>query len=397
MADTSTYPDSSKMPDFPENAAYLPPPPPPPLPPAPAPTRAPSATPEVAPRRSRVRKALGLVALVAVAGAAGGVVGANVSDEPTIDRRTPTVGARETSTNGAPVAGQLDVGAVLEAVEPAVADISARGAQGSGQGSGVVYSADGLVLTNAHVVEGATTVTVTTPNDRQARRATVLGMDEARDIAVLRIDDAEDLIFAQLGSSAEVRVGADVVAIGNALGLRGDPSVTRGIVSALDRSIGDLVGMLQTDAAINPGNSGGPLVNAAGQVIGINTAIAVESNAQNIGFAIPIDTAKGIADRIVSGKPAGPVAFLGVSTSDDPSAGTGATVAAVTPDSPADTAGLREGDVIVAIDDSPVSGAADLGRRIADRDPGDSVEVTVIRSGRERTFTVELGRRSADA
>ena len=141
-------------------------------------------------------------------------------------------------------------------------------------------------------------------------------------------------------------------------------------MSALDRSIGDLAGLLQTDAAINSGNSGGPLVNAAGQVIGINTAIAVQSNAQNIGFAIPIDRAKAIADRLVGGEDASPVAFLGVTTRDNTAGTTGATIEEVTAGSPADAAGLRPGDVVVAVDDRTVSGAASLSRLIGEQPPG---------------------------
>jgi putative serine protease PepD len=188
-------------------------------------------------------------------------------------------------------------------------------------------------------------------------------------------------------------VGADVVAIGNALGLRGDPSVTRGIVSALDRSIGDLSGLLQTDAAINSGNSGGPLVDAAGRVIGINTAVAIESNAQNIGFAIPIDAARSVADRLVSGSSAEPTAYLGVATTDNVTASTGATVAEVTAGSPAADAGVRVGDVVVAVDGKTVSGAAALGRLVAERAPGTAVELTIVRAGSERKLSATLGRR----
>ena len=129
----------------------------------------------------------------------------------------------------------------------------------------------------------------------------MVGADEAHDVALLKIDDASGLPAAELGRSADVKVGEDVVAIGNALGLRGDPTVTRGIVSALNRTVENLTGMIQTDAAINPGNSGGPLVNSAGQVIGINTAVAADG-AQNIGFAIPIDKAKSLADRLKTGQ-----------------------------------------------------------------------------------------------
>jgi putative serine protease PepD len=254
-----------------------------------------------------------------------------------------------------------------------------------------VYTVDGLVLTNAHVVEDATQVTVSVLGGSQSRAATVVGVDAAHDVAVLRITDPTGLSVAQLGDSKDVKVGQDVVAIGNALGLRGDPSVTRGIVSALDRTIGSLTGMLQTDAAINPGNSGGPLVNSAGQVIGINTAIAVESNAQNIGFAIPIDAARAIADRLASGQAAGPAGYLGVSTMDNDASGVGATVSIVNAGGPAANAGAKVGDVIVAVDGSSVSGKDELARLIADRSPGQSVTLSVVRDGKEIDLTVKLG------
>ena len=377
----------------------LPPTPPTEAPVAPPPDR-PSTTPpggvSASPEPRRRRRLAGTAALVAVAlvaGAAGGYLGGRLDDDGPPADAAGASPAPLTSPAGAGPGGGLDVAAVLAAVEGAVADIQARGPRTSGQGSGVVFTSDGLVLTNAHVVEGATSVTVTTPADRQSRAATVVGADAARDIAVLRVEDPAGLAVASLGSSADVRVGQDVVAIGNALGLRGDPSVTRGIVSALDRSIGSLSGLLQTDAAINSGNSGGPLVNAAGQVIGINTAIAVQSNAQNIGFAIPIDDARSIAERIVSGTTSTTTAFLGVTTTDATSSTTGATVMQVEPGSPAAAAGVRSGDVIVAVDGTAVSGAAALGRLIGARSAGDTVALTILRNGAEQTVRAELASR----
>ena len=153
-------------------------------------------------------------------------------------------------------------------------------------------------------MDGASRVTVATAGSSKALSATVIGADEGHDVALLKLDNASGLPAAELGRSSDVKVGEDVVAIGNALGLRGDPTVTRGIVSALNRTVENLTGMIQTDAAINPGNSGGPLVNSAGQVIGINTAVAADG-AQNIGFAIPIDKAKALADRLKTGPGAG--------------------------------------------------------------------------------------------
>jgi putative serine protease PepD len=294
---------------------------------------------------------------------------------------------------GIPAGPGLTVKAILAKVEPAVVDIQSRAARGVGEGTGVVVNAaEGLILTNAHVVEGGREVTVTAPTDKQARTATVIGADAERDIAVLKVDSA-GLVGAELGRSADVQVGDDVVAIGNALGLRGDPSVTRGIVSGLGRSVGNLTGMVQTDAAINPGNSGGPLVNSSGQVIGINTAIA--GQAQNIGFAIPIDTARSIIDRLVSGQAAGPAGFLGVSTAAADDGSPGAVVAEVSPGSPAANAGIEVGDRIVAVDGQAVPGPAELRGVVQARSPDQTVKVTVVRGGQEKTFDVKLSKKTS--
>ncbi|MBI5089740.1 MAG: trypsin-like peptidase domain-containing protein [Actinobacteria bacterium] len=179
--------------------------------------------------------------------------------------------------------------------------------QSEGAGTGVVIDAEaGYVITNAHVVEGATSITVTV-GDGQARAATLVASDTSHDIAVLQIDDTAGLVAAPLGSADAVAVGDPVVAIGNALALEGGMTVTQGIVSALDRTIetesGSLVGLIQTDAAISSGNSGGALVNASGEVIGINTAVAASYagvNVSNIGFAISIDDAIEVASGLIA-------------------------------------------------------------------------------------------------
>ena len=290
-----------------------------------------------------------------------------------------------------PMAGPgLDVKAILAKVEPAVVDIETEGVRAVGEGTGIVFASDGFILTNAHVVSGASRITVTA--GQRALPARLVGTDEAHDVAVLRVEtgDGAALTVAELGRSADVAVGDDVVAIGNALGLRGDPSVTRGIISALGRSIGPLTGMIQTDAAINPGNSGGPLVNSRGQVIGINTAVANGDRAQNIGFAIPIDTGRTIAARLADGQPPAPTAFLGVTTADAAGGYPGAVVADVAPGSPAAAAGLAAGDRIVAVDGTPVPGAAELRGLIQAHQPGETVSLRVVRGGREVTLEAKL-------
>jgi len=250
-------------------------------------------------RRRRVGVALAAGVLVGALGATA------LAGEDAAAPVTPAVAASVP-------AGGLDVGALVDAVEPSVVSIETRvearrgrwATTGVGAGTGVVLE-DGLVLTNAHVVEGAVAVVVTAADGRDLR-AEVVAADPGADIAVLDVGSDAGLTPARLGDSDAVEVGQDVVAIGNALALEGSMTVTRGIVSAVDRSIdtgaGTLTGLIQTDAAISSGNSGGPLVAADGTVIGINTAVAASGgsvSAANIGFAIPIDTAIAVAERLV--------------------------------------------------------------------------------------------------
>jgi putative serine protease PepD len=307
----------------------------------------------------------------------------------------------------------LDIQGLLAKAQPSVVTIhtdesSSSTGQTGGAGTGVIVSADGDVLTNAHVVARAQTVRVTL-DDGTEYPADVIGSFPDADVALVRVQGASDLTPAQLGNSSEIRVGDEVVAIGNALNLGASPSVTRGIISALDRIIEapdvTLRGLLQTDAAINPGNSGGPLLDAAGEVIGINTAIAAD--AQNIGFAIPIDDIKPLIDELRQGR--GEVtpetAFLGVSTksvadlsSDELdqfgiSASRGAVVTEVAPDSPAADAGLEVGDVIVALDGQSITTGSQLVDSIRSHEPGDKVTVEYERDGRKHESDITLDRR----
>jgi putative serine protease PepD len=240
------------------------------------------------------------------AGAAGGYVAGNAGDDSA--GNTPTAPAVETGI--APRSDTIDVAGVVAAVEPSTVSISTHVVQqqgpfqveGEGAGTGIVIDEQGHILTNAHVVEGATEVSVAVNGEE--RSADVIGGDPGRDIAVLELDDPSGVVPAELGTTADVAVGDQVVAIGNALALEGGPTVTQGIVSALDRSIDTpssrLTGLIQTDAAISSGNSGGPLVNAAGEVIGVNTAVASSGGgiqASNVGFVIPIEAAMETAQQ----------------------------------------------------------------------------------------------------
>ncbi|MDB5885872.1 MAG: protease Do [Polaromonas sp.] len=266
-----------------------------------------------------------------------------------------------------------------------------------GQGSGFIVSADGIILTNAHVVRGAREVTVKL-TDRREFRAKVLGADAKTDIAVLKID-ASNLPVAALGKSGELKVGEWVLAIGSPFGF--ENTVTAGVVSAKGRSLPDdsAVPFIQTDVAINPGNSGGPLFNARGEVVGINSQIYTRSGGyQGVSFAIPIDVANKVKQQIVAN---GKVehARLGVSVQevnqafadsfrlDKPE---GALVSSVEKGSPADKAGLQPGDVIRQASGQPIISSGDLPAVIGQAAPGDSIKLIVWRQGAARQFTARL-------
>jgi putative serine protease PepD len=277
------------------------------------------------------------------------------------------------------------------------ADASPFSRGGTAAGTGVILTSAGEILTNAHVVDGASSVRVTLAGESQSRAAEVVGADSGNDLALLRIPGASGLPVAQLGRSGSVAVGDDVVAIGNALALRGGPTVTRGIVSALGRSLeeegGTLSGLIQTDASISSGNSGGPLVNAAGQVIGINTAVASSGGgtaAENIGFAIAIDQAMPVVERLRNHTPAAAAGYLGVRTTDPDDGSRGATVVSVEAGSPAAAAGIQDGDLITAVAGKGIDGASSLGSAIRAHRPGDTVELTVVRNGQVRTVRATL-------
>jgi serine protease Do len=342
---------------------------------------------------------------------------------------SPTPASSDAPTTAAPLdAGREPVAAVAERVLPAVVNVTTNvyradplgnAEQGKGVGTGFVVRADGVIVTNCHVVQGASRITVSTSDEEPVRYgARVIGGDCEHDLAVLKVK-ADGLTTVALGSSEDLRLGQQVVAIGYALALEGGPTVTSGIVSSLDRTIDvpdpecsvcpqDRSGVpfrtyaevVQTDAAINHGNSGGPLVDMAGRVVGINSAGS--DNAENIGFAIAIDSARPAIEQSIA-EPLQATAYLGVTTRDVTSdlafqlglaTDQGAFVLATLANGPAADAGIRQGDVIVEVDGSPVEGATSLGRVLEDLQPGDEVEVRVVgSSGDDRTASVRLGTR----
>ncbi len=306
-------------------------------------------------------------------------------------------------------AGRLDVKAVLAAVAPSVVQIEIETEDsvfgGGGQGTGFIISPDGQVVTNAHVVENAVTIKVML-SDGTVKSAELVQKDPSRDLAVLKID-GDNLPSARLGNSAEVEVGDEVLAIGNALGLGDTPTVTTGIVSALDRQLqlagNRLTHLIQTDAAINPGNSGGPLVNANGEVIGVNTAIA--GNADGIGFAISIDHARPVIETLQTGevpkRPLLGVNIVGVEMLDETSrrqydiyegVETGAVIIALVEDGAAHAAGLRVGEVVTKFDGVEIETVDDLVDAVKESEIGRVVKVVVVSNdGSIRNVRVELG------
>jgi putative serine protease PepD len=282
------------------------------------------------------------------------------------------------------------IAAVAAAVSPVVVQIETR----DGLGSGFVYDGDGHILTAAHVVDGAGKTVNVRLADGSVHKGEVIGSDDASDVAVVKIDPVENMQVANLALGVKVEVGQTAVAIGSPFGL--DQTVTAGIVSAVDRpqeTPGGAIDMYQIDAPINPGNSGGPVADRQGRVFGMSDSIITQTGENvGVGFLVPIDLAKAVADKLVAGEPV-EFAFLGVS-SDSPTTsvvGDGAIIVGVTAGSPADKAGLQEGDRITALDSAPVRDSIELGARVRSHKPGDAVHLTFVRDGNTQTIEVTLG------
>ncbi|MEY4373636.1 MAG: hypothetical protein RL219_2405 [Actinomycetota bacterium] len=310
-----------------------------------------------------------------------------------------------------PETGALELHSLIDKVWPSVVAIEVGQQMDGGMvqalaaGSGVVISADGLILTNAHVVDTSDTaagqidkpVYTIKMGDGTVREAKVLGSAPDFDVALMQLSDTSNLTPIELGNSSQVRVGDDVVAIGNALGLGDSPTVTKGIVSALNRSLEEsaeitLYGLIQTDAPINQGNSGGALVDSLGRLIGINSA-GIPS-AQNIGFAIAIDTIKPLLEDLRAGREVTrtPTAFLGVSVSQTPN---GVAIVEVTSGTGASKAGVEVGDILKKVGTADISTIEQLGETLRSLPPGTNTSVQVLRDGELKNLTVQLGTRSS--
>jgi len=357
-------------------------------------------------KRHRWRFVGGLATGVAVSAIAIGAVAIARNDDdpyPAGVDADAAADATELNVDGVPGVGVVgSVHELVTAVRPSIVAIHTtvtqtdpfgEEMQGEAAGSGFVLSADGYVVTNNHVIEGADQISVTL-DDGSSEIAELVAADPRSDLAVLHIDRI-DLTPLELGDSDVIHVGDPVVAIGNALDLGAEPTVTGGMVSAKDRTITEpngqvLVNLMQTDAAISPGNSGGPLIDLQGRVVGINTAVAGQG--QNIGFAIAIQPAKALIDQLREG--AVPRhALLGVSTTPslNESQATGAVVTSVVAGSGAEQAGIQEGDVITALDDEQIDTPEELVAAIARHQPGDAITITATRDGESQTFDVVLG------
>jgi len=365
---------------------------------------------------------LGIAAVAVVAALVGGVIGGWLTK-----KSTPT--SSITIQQGAPTPGAqlLSVGAsipkLVREVSPAVVSIDVNGPSGQDQGTGMIITRNGYVVTNNHVIAAAAgggAITVTRTGTSTVLPATLLGTNTTDDVALLKIHNASNLPTVKFGSSGALQVGDGVVAIGNALGLAaGTPTVTQGIVSALGRTVTagnavsgtteTLLGMIQTDAAINPGNSGGPLVDSNGQVIGMNTAVAGQasdgSNSQNIGFAIPSSTIERLIPTLnhptsVTQKGA----YLGVyivsvtptyARTKHLSVTSGAYVARAVSGYPAAMAGIKPGDVIVSLNGTAITDDAGVSSVMRGLKPSTSIPVGIVRGTHRLTIQVTVTSRPA--
>lgn len=377
-----------------------------------APQASSSMPPPPPPVQSTQRRRPGIVVVALVVGFLGGVGGAIVASEFDL-------GSSSTKSSNAPVQlsevdsndpsiGDTVIAQVANVLADSVVTISSvidNGAEsGEATGTGVVLTADGEILTNAHVIDGASEVRVRFAGETEPRTAKVTASEVGNDLALLKIDATglKPVTFAQPDT---VRVGDTVVAIGYALALDGGPTVTSGIISALKRTIvtdsGALNGLIQTDAPISSGNSGGPLVNLRGEVVGINTAVArgdAMSAANNVGFSIGVEEVLRVVEQLRA-QASGTTrkeGYLGVGLEGRTDGGQGAIITEVEPDSPADVAGIKVDDVVLSVNGEPITGQAGLVAAIRDRSPGDTVDIEILRGGERISVTATLVARPSE-
>jgi S1-C subfamily serine protease len=320
------------------------------------------------------------------------------------------------SPTAAPATGSADANAIAAKVDPALVDINTVVGTGQASGTGMILTSDGEVLTNNHVVDGSTSITVTIVGQSGTHPAHVIGVAPAADVALIQIEGVSGLPTVTLASSSSLQVGDPIVALGNALGIGGAPTVSSGTVTALNQTITaseggskseQLTGMIQSDAPISPGESGGPLVNSASQVVGMITAGDVQgfrSQTSRVNYAIPADTALSFVNKIRSGQASadviyGQVGYMGVSVRDltadiasqiGVNLTSGAEVVTVQAGSPAESAGIIPASVITKVGSAKITTSADLGTAIRAHKPGDRVSVTWVDTRGTHTANVTL-------
>jgi putative serine protease PepD len=349
--------------------------------------------------------AIGMVMIVWLAGLVGALIGVRWAQQRAEPLRKPsTLGVNVVEPRNTPLP-RLDVEKIANDLAPSVVAVNSSqvrdGQAGESVGTGLIVTSDGEIVTNAHVVGNAKTVHVRLNGESEPRDAAVVAADSLRDLALLRVD-AKGLSPATFAAPDDIRLGDEVLAIGYALDLDGDPTVTLGIVSALHRTLntesGSLKGLIQTDAAVSSGNSGGPLVDALGRVVGITTlasSTGFGSTANGLGFAI--STAELLPEmeqlRAQAGGGERQAGYLGVQLDRRTDGGSGALVTEVVDGSGAATAGIQVGDVVVAVNGQPITGQAALIATIRDLAPGDTAAVSLTRDGKPIDVDVKLGTR----
>jgi S1-C subfamily serine protease len=393
--------------------------------PPPPPRRGDAVLPGAPPRRKGPRLAVLLASIVAMALVVATGLGLVFSASPGAPAAVSSAPIRtvpQSGTAGNRTDGGIDVHSIASRVAPAVVDInttlasfSTPGIAGRAAGTGIILTSSGEILTNNHVIQNASTIRVTVAG-HGTYDAKVLGTDPTRDVALLQLEGASGLPTATLADSSSLSVGEEVVAMGNALGRGGAPSVTAGTITGLDRSIlarSDIGGgehlhnLIQTNASISPGDSGGPLVNADGQVVGMITAGANvhTSTSTNVAFAIPTNDAVDVVDQVRSGN-GGPTVIIGqagylgieVAPLDAATAArlglggdtNGVVVAGLLPNGPADRAGIAPGSVITAVDGERISSMDQLGTALHQHAPGEQVQITWVDAGGSHTSSVTL-------
>ncbi len=331
------------------------------------------------------------------AGVIGGLLGAAVTDSDQNASTSPLVTAAPVKSGDI---GNSNVAKAAEVIAPSVVTIDSVSSSGEAVGTGIIVTSDGEILTNNHVVEGSKTARVRLYGETSPITADVLATDPSNDMALIKLRNTTGLVAATFADPKSIAVGDPVVAVGYALALDGGPSVTSGIISALNRTLrldGDtfLNALIQTDAAISSGNSGGPLINMNGQVVGINTAVAtggMSSSANNIGFAIGVEEVQRVS-RILKEIAQGgsrQQGFLGISLGNRDDGGAGAVIGEVTSGSPAAKAGVRVGDIVISINDQPIMGDEALVAIIRDSAPGETITIIVERDEKKVTLNATL-------